>query len=203
MAHHLSQQQINEYVTAHNNARSTVNPRAATPLQHLAWSDDLATQAGQWASQCTFGHSGRPGVGENIYITTNPSSAPINLNPQQPVQSWDDEKQYYDYNNNTCEPGKMCGHYTQIVWEDSQNVGCAVQNCPVLKNNPFTQQYPGYTLAVCQYTPPGNMNNERPYAAGNSTVAHTPASTLTPTRHPEATITPAQRHHQFGEWPRN
>ena len=30
------------------------------------------------------------------------------------VGTWGEEKAYYDYNLNSCQPGKMCGHYTQV-----------------------------------------------------------------------------------------
>ena len=30
------------------------------------------------------------------------------------VKSWYDEIQWYRYESNTCESGKVCGHYTQV-----------------------------------------------------------------------------------------
>lgn len=219
MSRQLTPQQINSFITSHNNSRANVDPKAANTIPQLTWSDDLAAQASQWAEQCTFGHSGRPGVGENIYVTTNPTSAPIRFDPQQAVASWDAEKQYYNYRDNTCEPGKTCGHYTQVVWADTNKVGCAVQNCPVLKNNPFTQSYPGYTLAVCQYTPPGNYVGQRPYIAAssqpNTNAPSTNIQTLQPamdriqpttrtnSRGQHAEVTPYQRLNQrsrYGSW---
>ncbi|KAK4849585.1 hypothetical protein QYF36_026341 [Acer negundo] len=43
----------------------------------------------------------------------------------QAVQMWVNEKSDYDYNSNTCAPGKVCGHYTQVVWRNSVRIGCA------------------------------------------------------------------------------
>ena len=40
-----------------------------------------------------------------------------------------------------------CGHYTQIVWRTSVNLGCALVDCPNL-------QYRGTVL--CNYGPGGN-----------------------------------------------
>ena len=31
----------------------------------------------------------------------------------------------YDYWSNWCRPGKKCGHYTQMVWAETEAVGCA------------------------------------------------------------------------------
>jgi pathogenesis-related protein 1 len=41
----------------------------------------------------------------------------------------------------------VCGHYTQIVWRTSINLGCALQDCPGLTY--------GNTI-VCDYGPGGN-----------------------------------------------
>jgi pathogenesis-related protein 1 len=46
----------------------------------------------------------------------------------------------------------MCGHYTQLVWADTEAVGCAVARNP-------TQTY---EVWVCNYTPGGNFAGERP-----------------------------------------
>lgn len=31
------------------------------------------------------------------------------------VGDWVAEREYYDYNNNSCLDGEECGHYTQVV----------------------------------------------------------------------------------------
>ena len=30
------------------------------------------------------------------------------------VTSWNNEKDYYNYDTNVCQTGKVCGHYTQV-----------------------------------------------------------------------------------------
>ena len=54
-------------------------------------------------------------------------------------------------NSNKCKPGKMCGHYTQIVWKNTKKVGCAMIECN------------GTSTWVCQYDPPGNWVGQKPY----------------------------------------
>jgi len=49
------------------------------------------------------------------------------ISPEKVVDSWGSEKADYDYANNSCTPGKMCGHYTQMVWRATTTVGCARQ----------------------------------------------------------------------------
>ncbi|KAK2987450.1 hypothetical protein RJ640_018587 [Escallonia rubra] len=68
------------------------------------------------------------------------------------VDLWVGEKQYYDYNSNSCASGKVCGHYTQVVWRKSARVGCARVRC----NN-------GWWFITCNYDPPGNYVGQRPY----------------------------------------
>ncbi|KAJ0561285.1 putative CAP domain-containing protein [Helianthus annuus] len=41
------------------------------------------------------------------------------------VHLWVAEKSYYDYTTNTCASGHVCRHYTQVVWRNSVQLGCA------------------------------------------------------------------------------
>jgi len=75
-----------------------------------------------------------------------------NIDDKKPVQDWYDEIKYYDYMNNTCEEGQMCGHYTQVVWKDTKEVGCAAYQC-----DDDSQVW------VCQYTPAGNYIGQKPF----------------------------------------
>jgi len=45
----------------------------------------------------------------------------------------------------------VCGHYTQIVWRDTKQVGCGVA-----RDN-------RREIWVCNYDPPGNWVGHRPY----------------------------------------
>ena len=69
------------------------------------------------------------------------------------VGLWVNEKSNYDSNSNTCAAGNVCGHYTQVVWENSLRLGCGKVRCD---NNRGT-------LIICNYDPPGNYVGQRPY----------------------------------------
>jgi hypothetical protein len=71
------------------------------------------------------------------------------------VDAWGNEKKDYDYANNSCQSGAVCGHYTQVVWRSTKLVGCGVASCSA--GNSKAQVW------VCQYSPPGNYVGERPY----------------------------------------
>jgi pathogenesis-related protein 1 len=139
----------------HNCARRTVEPAAHPAIPMLRWATDVAATAQAYANQCVYQHSGTPGLGENIF-----AAAPQGADETWAAQSWAGEFSDYDYASNTCAAGAQCGHYTQIVWRDTDEVGCGIANCSV--NSPF-QGFPDWTFVVCNYRPPGNFNGERPY----------------------------------------
>ncbi|XP_055816009.1 basic form of pathogenesis-related protein 1-like [Solanum dulcamara] len=132
-----------DYLNAHNAARRQVG------VGPMRWDNRLAAFAQNYANKragdCRMQHSGGP-YGENL------AAAFPQLNAAGAVKMWVDEKQWYNYNSNTCQAGKVCGHYTQVVWRNSVRLGCARVRC----NN-------GWYFITCNYDPRGNMNGQRPY----------------------------------------
>lgn len=115
------------------------------------WDKDLAKLAEEWASGCVFSHrSSRNKVGKFNYVGENLYVHSAGANAASVVKSWVDEKKDYSYNSKKCTPGKMCGHYTQVVWSESCAVGCAIAKCSSVRN--FAGGRSGY-LAVCNYGP--------------------------------------------------
>ena len=135
---------------AHNAARAAVNPAANPAIPSLAWSSTVASFAQTYSQSCVFAHSNGP-YGENIYATSGSAT------PQNVVGSWVSEAGNYNYANNSC--SGVCGHYTQVVWRDTANLGCGVTDCSV--NSPFGSG--NWQFWVCDYDPPGNFNNMKPY----------------------------------------
>jgi pathogenesis-related protein 1 len=126
----------------------------------LVWNSTLASYAANYAaSQDKSGagcsgalkHSGGP-YGENLYWYW--TSTKVLATPTQAVSAWIAEKQYYNYQTNSCATGKVCGHYTQVIWAKTRRVGCVAHNCT---------SNPGATFAICSYDPPGNIAGQRPY----------------------------------------
>jgi uncharacterized protein YkwD len=140
---------------AHNAVRATVG------VGPMVWNADLAATAQAWADACVdndapaglIDHNdgrsdGHPWyVGENIYGSSGPAD------PQDAVDAWASEGQYYDYASNTCAAGQICGHYTQVVWAESTNLGCGISSCAGLTFG---------NSIVCDYGPGGN-DGGRPY----------------------------------------
>jgi|HubBroStandDraft_6_1064221.scaffolds.fasta_scaffold326275_2 pathogenesis-related protein 1 len=122
--------------------------RARVGVAPLAWSDRLAARAQDWAgtllTRKQFAHRPNSTYGENLFEITGASASSA-----QVVNAWAAESRGYDYNSNRCRG--VCGHYTQIVWGDTKEVGCAVARGG------------GREIWVCNYDPPGNWAGKRPY----------------------------------------
>ena len=132
-------------LAAHNAARR----EAGVPA--LQWSDSLTTSAQRWADTlrangCNMRHSGARNLGENLAWAGGQT-----LSPSQVVGMWVGERRTYDAARNTCAPGAVCGHYTQVVWRSTTQIGCAKAQCGRSE------------VWVCQYTPPGNYVGQRPF----------------------------------------
>ncbi len=146
-----------DMVAAHNQARAQAKPTPKPALPPLTWSDEAARKATSWAKECKFEHNPNRGdFGENLAAAT-----PNTWTTPEVVKSWADESADYDYTRNACKKGKMCGHYTQVVWRKTGTVGCATVMCN--KNSPFGAQAPTWQNWVCNYAPPGNWVGQRPY----------------------------------------
>jgi pathogenesis-related protein 1 len=140
---------------AHNSIRAGVG------VGPLHWEPALAATAAAWAARCVdlaapaglIDHNpdrsaGHPYyVGENIYASSGSATAAA------AVTAWSAEVDDYGYASNTCAAGKVCGHYTQVVWAATTAVGCARHDCPGLTYR---------SAIVCDYGPGGNTGG-RPY----------------------------------------
>ncbi len=160
----LSQALIDQFVTAHNNARSgPLNPTPNPPLPPVSWDCILADSAYNYLATCPGGavslapHNanrttdyaalgGTGYVGENIYATTGSTAS-----PQAAVDSWMSEASAYDYTTNNI---TAAGHYTQVVWRASIRIGCAIVNC---------SNYTYHNTILCDYSPGGNITTQKPY----------------------------------------
>jgi hypothetical protein len=170
----LSNAQKSAIVANLNSLRAGVGATAMTPL---SWDDNLANFAGNLAKECAVAHTTSderknvPGwvgtyVGENVAGASASGLTLGDANNATKVQAfidqgvgmWWGERQNYDIASGVCQPGAICGHYTQLVWSSTSKVGCAVSMCTPQK----TFNTPGFTL-VCEFGAGGNMPGKKPY----------------------------------------
>lgn len=147
-------------VQYHNFFRSKVKPEAANMLA-MHWSTEAAVDAQRWADACQLLiHDSQHGreveaygpCGQNIFVSTH----------QVPwffaVKTWWLEKDDFTFG------GKndlfVIGHYTQMVWHSTHEVGCGLAYCP-------GGVRPFYNY-VCNYCPIGNHleSLSEPYKKG-------------------------------------
>eukprot|EP00057_Strongylocentrotus_purpuratus_P008847 XP_011663321.1 PREDICTED: pathogenesis-related protein PRMS-like [Strongylocentrotus purpuratus] len=153
-------------VDVHNQERGNVSPTAAD-MEYLYWDEELAAAADGWAVKCTLQH-GKPEnstisrFGQNIWAGYGRSKWAL---PETTSSSraWTNEDRFYDYETNSCEEGRMCGHYTQIIWATTKAVGCGRAFCRQNENITFDRW-----IVVCNYLSGGNIRGRQPYIAGPS-----------------------------------
>ncbi|KAI0461682.1 hypothetical protein LJB42_004755 [Komagataella kurtzmanii] len=112
--------------------------RALHGVPDLTWSTELADYAQGYADSYTCGsslaHTGGP-YGENLASGYSPAGS---------VEAWYNEISDYDFSN----PGYSAGtgHFTQVVWKSTTQLGCGYKECS-------TDRY----YIICEYAPRGNI----------------------------------------------
>jgi len=140
-----------EMVKAHNAWRTRAG------VLSIRWAADLAAQAQNRAialarQDCALEHGMLPDdVGENLYrasalLKERGGREFYVVSPSNVVDVWGVESADYSPSTGSCAPGRQCGHYTQIVWPSTEEVGCGMAVCPCLGQ-----------VWVCRYRPRGNI----------------------------------------------
>ena len=142
-----------EFVAAHNAVRAAVQrpatyPGPWAPVPPLTWSDEVASTAQAWAEhlrdtrKCGLLHSDTR-YGENL-------AAGKKVDAERAVRMWAGEIDKYRYEPKY-EFDTRTGHYTQLVWRKTTQIGCGRASCG--RNS----------VVVCRYSPPGNSIGKAPY----------------------------------------
>jgi pathogenesis-related protein 1 len=130
--------------------------RAKVKVPDVVWSDTLATIAQEWANElarrgCKMEHRPNNGkwdgsaFGENIYWSSGLENSADHI-----VDSWASEIEFFNKKTGKCKGG-VCGHYTQVVWRKTTEIGCGMAKCG------------NQEIWVCNYNPPGNYIGQKPY----------------------------------------
>lgn len=133
--------------------------RAELDLPPLRWSPALTISAQRWADHLArtggFEHY-RPHrddpdpQGENLWAGTRGYYGYADM-----VRAWAAEKKYFRYtrvpNNSTTGRWEDVGHYVQLIWRKTDEVGCAMAKSS------------SEDVLVCRYGEGGNVIGQRPY----------------------------------------
>ena len=136
-----------DILTAHNSEREDLG------APDLVWSNSLARDAAAWAQTLkgsgTLRHSGARGQGENLWMGTSGAYDTLDM-----VDSWLGERESFRRGRfpNVSTTGRWAdvGHYTQMIWANTREVGCAVASDA------------DFDYLVCRYFPAGNWMGEDP-----------------------------------------
>ena len=140
----LTPEQKQEFIKAHNKWRTDVGSPS------IKWNNVLEDYAGNWATSmgkkgCKMKHRPNNKYGENLYWSSG-----LPLSPKFVVDDWGSGIK--DYKGEVFGESKgVVGHYTQVVWRTTTEVGCAVYKCS------------NELLVVCNYNPSGNWIGRHPY----------------------------------------
>ncbi|BES97986.1 SCP [Nesidiocoris tenuis] len=159
-----------QIVDLHNRLRQAVaigkvpGQSPATNMLEMAWDEELAQQAQNWANRCSFQHDSnsarrvsRFSVGQNLATTwTWPHPTAIGHQPDfdTQIKLWFNE--VYQYTGSF---SHSTGHYTQMIWSDTYLIGCGYSY--YLQGTRYTKLY------VCNYGPGGNVRGSKPYRRGS------------------------------------
>lgn len=151
---------VADMVNAHNQYR------ARHGLQGVTWSEQLAAVAlanvNANAAAGTFKHTNEMAAGSDPYGENLGVQYGAN-NPDTLVYLWYDEITKYSYAN----PGFSgdTGHFTQVVWDNSDTIGCAYVQ---------TTDANGRYLLACEYNAPGNIVGSTQAETAASFTQHVP-----------------------------
>ncbi|CAJ0564745.1 unnamed protein product, partial [Mesorhabditis spiculigera] len=122
------------------------------------YSCEAEKSAQEWASQCIAAHSpNRNNTGENLYFFPDSQKASDIALLEATLQWWGEVERFAvgpDGNLTVPVWAQGLGNYTQMIWQETTEVGCAWAHCP------------DFTSVVCHYKPAGNQMYQLIYEPG-------------------------------------
>jgi len=176
----LSEEAKQLILDRHNELRSYValgleangDQPSASNMKKLVWNDEIAAIAQRWADQCNFGHDSERSkidgtrVGQNVFIGSTSDERSYESVMEEidgGVDSWYNEVKDPGFNSGNIDPfvfSSGTGHYTQVVWADTEELGCGMVYYD--DNGWFAR------LVVCNYAIGGNMIGGSMYELGDA-----------------------------------
>ncbi|MNQ92378.1 Cysteine-rich secretory protein family protein [compost metagenome] len=142
----VSVKDANKFMEHHNLVRKEVG------VPNLSWNVKLAKVAQKYANtlaskKCTLKHSHNPKYGENLFMGHGVVYTALDAS-----KAWYTEKRMYSYSKIGYNNYQAVGHYTQMIWKNTTEVGVGVAICK-----------DGGYIFVANYFPKGNYIGKYPY----------------------------------------
>jgi pathogenesis-related protein 1 len=142
-----------EFVTAHNAVRAAVTEPADYPgVWEAAAARDLVRGGVRLGPDLGLPPPRRQRLRpehEIVGVYGENLAGGGGLTPSGAVDMWASEKDQYVFDPTY---DFVAGHYTQLVWRDSTEIGCGIATCAG-----------GSSVISCRYHPPGNVIGQQPY----------------------------------------
>lgn len=110
----------------------------------LEWDVQLADRAAVDAAACSFTHTN---AGQNLAAGYS--------SPVAAIEAWANEYKSFDFAQPDWD--ESTGHFTQLVWAESQSMGCASYDCPTDGSTAARGEY-----LICNYLLVGNVLGQFP-----------------------------------------
>ena len=118
------------YLRFHNLKRCWHN------VGNVIWNEQLAARAQAHADRCVFAHDATANAGENLAIGYGSGMQGL----ISAMDAW-----YLEVKSYRGDWSLQTGHFSQMVWKGSNELGCGSAECPSGR------------LVVCRYLPQGNV----------------------------------------------
>lgn len=126
--------------------------RSRHQVDDLKWNSEIQVIAQAYSEKIAQGHSlvhssnkyKGNSLGENLYMHSG------SINGEDASNSWYSEIDYYDFSTYSSKTGDATGHFTQLVWKSSREIGCGAA-CDG-----------SYCVCTCNYYPAGNFIGKHP-----------------------------------------
>jgi pathogenesis-related protein 1 len=149
----FSTAEVQQFLNHHNQTRSELN------IPPLEWNERIAAYAQEWADylankkKCKMIHryelkQNEAGYGENIFW----GSSVKYFTPLDASIAWYNEKDKFNGRAITWEELPQTGHYTQMIWSSTKEIGAGKAICPS-----------GAIIIVANYNPGGNIIGSNPF----------------------------------------
>ncbi|CAI5447305.1 unnamed protein product [Caenorhabditis angaria] len=148
---------------------------AASSMSKMSWDCDLEAEAQDRASSCDLSkrveienHQDGNLRGENAFYFQTEDSDVKNAILKGISEMGQEIEKFGIGSVSDAKYDKRIGHAMQIIWESTQKVGCAIQECSLKRGGRKlfeTAADSQFKVAVCKYYPTGNIfNSQKPTA---------------------------------------